>query len=152
MEAGVETSYNWLYRGKQTLEQFFVKYGVNERTIRRSLKGMRYVWKISRDKHVVIQMDTTYTGGAVSDWWPSRMPWERKSYGKYVAHETLASYKEGVKWLKENGFRIYGVVVDGLRGQAQALWPLPVQLCQFHQILTVRHYLTQKPDLDASRE
>ena len=29
-----------------------------------------------------------------------------------------------------------------------ALWPIPVQLCLFHQILTVRHYLT----LDASGE
>ena len=33
-----------------------------------------------------------------------------------------------------------------------ALWPIPVQLCLFHQILTVRHYLTQNPDLDASGE
>ena len=30
--------------------------------------------------------------------------------------------------------------------------PCPVQLCQFHQILTVRHYLTKEPELDASRD
>ena len=59
---------------------------------------------------------------------------------------------EGVQWLKEYGFRIYGVVIDRIRGLAQALRPYPVQLCQFHQILTVRHYLTQEPELDASRE
>lgn len=46
----------------------------------------------------------------------------------------------------------YGVVIDGMRGLAQALWSLPVQLCQFHQILTVRHYLTKESELDASRE
>ena len=47
----------------------------------------------------------------------------------------------GVQWLLGNGFRIYGVVIDGMRGLAQALWPYPVQLCQFHQMLTVKHYM-----------
>lgn len=50
--------------GKQTLGQLAVRYGVNERTIRRDLTGMWYVRKISKDKRVVIQMDTTYRGGA----------------------------------------------------------------------------------------
>ena len=49
--------------GKQTVVQLASKYGVNERTIRCDLKGMRYVRKISRYKQVVIQMDTTYRGG-----------------------------------------------------------------------------------------
>ena len=44
------------------------------------------------------------------------------------------------------------MVIDGIRGLVQVLLPYPVQLCQFHQILTVRHYLTQDPELDASQE
>ena len=32
--------------GKQTLEQLAIKYGVNEKTIRRDLEGMRYVHKM----------------------------------------------------------------------------------------------------------
>ncbi|MBQ0087704.1 MAG: hypothetical protein KBS72_08495 [Bacteroidales bacterium] len=48
--------------GKQTLDQLALKYGVNERTIRRDLEGMRYVQKISKYKHVTVQMDTTYWG------------------------------------------------------------------------------------------
>ncbi|MDE7117262.1 MAG: hypothetical protein K2O61_01300 [Bacteroidaceae bacterium] len=71
---------------------------------------------------------------------------------KYVNHETIASYMEGVDWLRNNEFKIYGAVIDGMRGLAQALWSIPVQLCQFHQILAVRHYLTRDPDLDAPRE
>ena len=39
-----------------------------------------------------------------------------------------------------------------MRGLAQALYPIPVQMCQFHQILIIRRYLTQEPDLDASSE
>ena len=48
--------------GEQTLEQLASKYVVNEKTIRRDMKGMRYVQKISKYKQVTIQMDTTYWG------------------------------------------------------------------------------------------
>ena len=39
-----------------------------------------------------------------------------------------------------------------MRGLAQALSPIPVQMYQFHQILITRRYLTQDPDLEASIE
>ena len=138
--------------GKQTREQLARKYGVSSKTIGRDLEGMRYVRKVSKDKQVVIQMDTTYWGRgfglmAIKDALRKKILWR-----KYVTHETISDYMEGVQWLTSQGFRIYGVVIDGMRGLAQALRPYPVQLCQFHQILTVRHYLTQEPELDASRE
>lgn len=138
--------------GKQTVAQLASKYGVDKKTIRRDLKSMRYIQKISKDKHVVIQMDTTYWGRGlgltdIKDALKKKILWR-----KYVTHETIASYVEGVQWLKENGFKIYGVVIDGMRGLAQALRLTPVQLCRFHQMLTVRHYLTLEPDLDASME
>lgn len=138
--------------GKQTFAQLSVRYGVSCRTIARDIEGMRYVRKISKYKQVVIQMDTTYWGRGfgllvIKDALRKRVLWH-----KYVTHETIASYMEGVEWLKGNGFRIYGIVIDGLRGLAQALHPYPVQLCQFHQVLTVRRYLTKEPEVTASRE
>lgn len=137
--------------GKQTLNQLADKYGVSRKTIRRDLEGMRYVQKISKDKEVAIQMDTTYWGRnfglmVIKDVLRKKILWR-----KYVTHETIADYLEGVRWLRAQGFKIYGAVIDGMRGLAQAL-PFPVQLCQFHQMLIVRRYLTQEPDLDASRE
>ena len=54
--------------GKQTLDQLALKYGVNEKTIRRDLEGMRYVQKISKYKQVTIQMDTTYWGQRFGQW------------------------------------------------------------------------------------
>ena len=137
--------------GKQTLNQLADKYGVSRKTIRRDLEGLRYVQKISKDKEVTIQMDTTYWGRnfglmVIKDVLRKKILWR-----KYVTHETVADYVEGVMWLRSHGFKIYGAVIDGLRGLAKAL-PFPVQLCQFHQMLIVRRYLTQEPDLDASRE
>ena len=137
--------------GKQTLSQLALKYGVNEKTIRRDLEGMRYVQKISKYKQVTIQMDTTYWGQrfglmVIRDATRGKVLWR-----KYVRHETIADYMEGVEWLKKQGFKIYGAVIDGLKGLAKALYPYPVQLCQFHQMLTVRKYITQDPDIEASK-
>lgn len=133
--------------GKQTIEQLSVKYGVSSRTIQRDLKGMRYVQKIGKDKDVTIQMDTTYWGRnfglmVIKDALRNKILWR-----KYVRYETIKDYLEGVEWLKFQGFRIYGVIIDGMRGLAQALHPIPVQMCQFHQIMIVRRYLTQDPDI-----
>lgn len=136
--------------GKQTLRQLALRYDVSERTIRRDLTGMRFVHSISKYKEVTVQLDTTYWGRhfglmIIKDALRNKILWH-----KYVRNETIAQYIEGISWLKSQGFKIYGAVIDGMRGLAQALYPIPVQMCQFHQILIIRRYLTQEPDLEAS--
>lgn len=138
--------------GKQTLEQLAVKYQVSERTIARDLEDMRYKQKISKYKDVIIQMDTTYWGRhfglmVIKDSLRNKILWR-----KYVTHETIADYLEGVTWLERQGFQIYGIVIDGMYGLMQALRRYPVQMCQFHQQMIVRRYLADDPDLDASRD
>ena len=72
---------------------------------------------------------------------------------KYVTYETFADYFEGVQWLRDNGFKIYGVVCDGIMDLIKALSiRYPVQMFQFHLVMIVRRYLTQDPDLDAARD
>ena len=138
--------------GKQTLLQLSAKYNVSERTIRRDLERMRFVHSIAKYKEVTVQLDTTYWGRnfgmmVIKDVLRNKVLWH-----KYVRNETIAQYMEGISWLKSQGFKIYGVVIDGMRGLAQALYPIPVQMCQFHQILIIRRYLTKEPDLKASNE
>ena len=43
-------------------------------------------------------------------------------------------------------------MIDGMKGLPQALRPIRVQMCQFHQMLIVRRYITQDPDIEASAE
>lgn len=116
--------------GKQTLKQLAAKYGVDERTIRRDLEGMRHVRKIAKYKDVTIEMDTTYWGRGfglmvIRDALRGKVLWHR-----YVHQETIAQYVEGVEWLRSQGFIIYGAVIDGMKGLSQALWPIRVQMCQ----------------------
>lgn len=138
--------------GKQTLRQLSERHGVSIRTIQRDISSMRYVQKVSKEKHVVIQMDTTYWGRGfglmvIKDAYRNKILWR-----KYVRSETVADYIEGVRWLEDNGFRIYGIVCDGMRGLVNALRQYPVQMCQFHQIMAVRRYLAEDPELEASSE
>lgn len=138
--------------GKQTLRQLSERHGVSIRTIQRDISSMRYVQKVSKEKHVVIQMDTTYWGRGfglmvIKDAYRNKILWR-----KYVRNETVADYIEGVRWLEDNGFRIYGIVCDGMRGLVNAFRQYPVQMCQFHQIMAVRRYLAEDPELEASSE
>jgi len=97
-------------------------------------------------------MDTTYWGrnfGVVvlKDWYTKRVLWR-----KFVRYETLADYKEGVDWLEGHGFKIEGIVCDGLRGLFQILSKYKIQMCQYHQLQIVKRYLTMNPELPASIE
>ena len=138
--------------GKQTLAQLAQKYDVNKSTIWRRMKTMRQVRVISRYKDVVINMDTTYWGRgfglmAIKDTFRNKILWY-----KFVHNETIADYMEGIAWLREHGFHIYGIVCDGIRGLFTALYPYRVQMCQFHQMMIVRRCLTNRPELPAAQE
>jgi hypothetical protein len=73
-------------------------------------------------------------------------------YWKYVKYETIFAYTEGLKFIKEQGVQIKGIVCDGRKGLFKALAEYPVQMCQFHQIAIVTRYITRKPRVQASIE
>jgi len=112
--------------GKQTLKQLAAKYNVSERKIRLDLEGLRFVHKIAKYKDVVIQIDTTYWGRNFGLMVIKDAPRNKILWHKYVRNETISQYMEGIYWLQSQGFKIYGAVIDGMRGLAQALYPIPV--------------------------
>lgn len=113
---------------------------------------MRHVRTISKDKDVVILMDTTYWGRSsglmvIKDALRGKILWH-----KHVQHETIALYMEGIGWLEENGFKIWGIVCDGLKGLLNTLSKYNVQMCQVHQQRIIQKYLTLSPELQPSKE
>lgn len=136
---------------KQTLSQLAESYGVCKKTIWNSLESMRHKRVISKYKDVVIEMDTTYWGRnfgivIIKDSIRNKVLWLKFIH----RHEKVEDYTEGVEWLKDHGFKIWGAVCDGLRGLFEALRPIPVQMCQFHMVAIVRRYLTTNPDTEAA--
>ena len=139
--------------GKQTIKQLAEIYQVSSRTIHRKLDRYRSKTVISKDKEVIVLMDTTYWGwdfGVVvmKDNKTKKVIWH-----KYVdRREKLSDYREEIKWLEEKGFKIEGIVCDGLRGIFKEFKRYKIQMCQFHQVQIVRKYLTKQPELEASNE
>jgi len=117
------------------------------------LGSMRHKRVISKEKNVVVEMDATYWGRKfgiviIKDAYRNKVLW----YKFIQQRERVEDYIEGVEWLNDKGFKIWGVVCDGLKGLFAALAPIPVQMCQFHMVSIVRRYLTNRPDLEAARE
>ena len=112
-----EELYSEYVFGKQTIKQLSLKYEVSFKTVQRKLNSHKPQRLISRDKSVVILMDTTYWGwsfGVVvfKDAKTKKIIWH-----KYIRKkETLFDYQEGIDWLTVHGFKIKGIVCDGLRG------------------------------------
>ena len=149
MAEGIITDY---IDNKQTLRQLSEKYSLSVRTVWSMLNGMRHVHVISKYKDVIINIDTTYWGRhfglmIIKDTFRNKILWH-----KFVRNESVLDYLEGIEWLRSKGFRIYGIVCDGMRGLFPALKLYRVQMCQYHMIQIIRRYLTFKPDLEASIE
>lgn len=128
--------------------------GKSERSIYRMLE-CHYTESLP-EKHpckVVLLMDATYWGrkfGVVimKDANKGDVLW----YKFITKKETLADYKEGIEWLKGCGFDIQAIVSDGLKGLREMFPEYKFQLCQFHQVMTIKTKLTLHPKLEASQE
>lgn len=54
--------------------------------------------------------------------------------------------------LEKRGFTIKAAVIDGKKGTKEVFFGIPVQLCHFHQLKTIKRYLTSRPKLEAGQE
>lgn len=131
--------------------QLASKYGVSARTIQRRLDKVVINQEFCRPKESVIMMDTTYFGrsfGVVV----FKNTEGRHLYWRFVKHETIACYVEGINYIRDQGIVIKGIVCDGRRGLFNAFNSYPIQMCQFHQIAIVTRYITRRPKIPASVE
>lgn len=97
-------------------------------------------------------MDTTYFG-KVFGVMVFRCPHRKKNLSwKFLPYETIAEYVAGIETLKQGGWNITGIVCDARRGLVQAFPEIPVQMCQFHQVMIVLRYITRKPKLEAGKD
>ncbi len=68
----------------------------------------------------------------------------------YLRSETNLLYRKGIAELKSRGFTIDAIVCDGRKGLVNSFGQIPVQLCQFHQVATIRRYITKNPKMPAA--
>jgi hypothetical protein len=73
-------------------------------------------------------------------------------YKQYVKQETNKLYLFGIEEIARRGIKIQSIICDGRKGLFQLFGNTPMQYCQFHQVKTVRTYLTKNPKMQASKE
>lgn len=71
---------------------------------------------------------------------------------KYVKQETNLLYYSGIEEIVQRGITVQSIICDGRKGLFSLFDNIPMQYCQFHQVKTIRNYLTKKPKLQASKE
>lgn len=110
--------------------------------------------KTIEPRPIVLAMDTTYWGRTEGLMVFRDVIRAQNLLWYWCGTETNSKYIEGIKELQDMGFTIRGVVIDGRRWLAFRIKELgiPVQICQFHQIKTVKKYLTSRPKLQPSKE
>ncbi|MFN5351336.1 MAG: hypothetical protein ACK5BE_01800 [Alphaproteobacteria bacterium] len=66
-------------------------------------------------------------------------------YFHEIKNETLADLRQGLYAIKNAGFQIKSVTIDGRRGAYPAIkkifGPVPIQMCLFHQKAIIRRYI-----------
>lgn len=139
--------------GRPTVSDLADYFNVSNSTIKRRLGQMDRSPIRVHAHPVVVLMDTTYWGrnfGVVilMEASGSHVLWFKFIYRR----ERLDDYREGLEYLRASGLEIRAVVSDGFTGLKEILSGIPYQLCQFHQLLRIRHLLTNKPKLPASIE
>jgi len=73
-------------------------------------------------------------------------------FKQYVKHETNKLYLSGIEEIARRGIKVQSIICDGRKGLLQLFNGVPVQMCNFHQIATIRRYLTKNPQMQASKE
>jgi len=70
----------------------------------------------------------------------------------FIKSETALIYWSLRNTIEQRGFIVLAVVIDGRKGVKKVFADVPVQMCQYHQLMILRHYLTMNPRLEAGVE
>ncbi len=75
----------------------------------------------------------------------------RPLYIAFVKNETTKDYEDAVQSVKERGYTIDGIIIDGKQSLFKSFAEYPIQMCQFHMKQITKRYLTKNPKLLAAR-
>jgi len=139
--------------GKQTTSELAKRWGVSCSTIKRRLREVVREWQQpALCGGGFVHLDTTYWGRN----WGVLLAIDSRSgrplFLKFVRHECVDDYREAVCSIRERGYEVRGVIIDGIRSLFRLFADLPIQMCQFHMRQIVRRYISNKPRLLAARE
>lgn len=138
---------------KQTVSELAARYGVSESTVKRNLKNINKEWiQPPLTGGGYVHLDATYWGHN----WGIMVGIEEQSgcvlYMEFIRSETNVDYEMAVASIKERGYEIKGLIIDGRQSLFRIFYSYRIQMCQFHMKEIIHRYLTNNPRLKAARE
>ena len=125
---------------------------MSQSTVKRQLKKVQINYQSPRLSGGVLHLDVTYWGRNKGLIVALDASSGRVVYHKWIAHESKQDYLDALTAIRQTGYQVKAVVLDGGVGLAIASDQVKVQLCQYHFISIIRRKLTLRPKLQASQE
>ena len=155
--AGVEVSENELWNAyqqkKQTIKELSERFGMSVATIKRRLHDIKREWvQPPLSGEGFVHLDVTYWGRSFGVLLALDSQTGSPLYMAFVKSETAKDYEDAVCSIKERGYTIRGLIIDGKQSLFKTFSDYHIQMCQFHMKQIIRRYLTLNPKMHASRE
>lgn len=138
---------------KQTVAEIAESLGVSESTVKRRLSCVRREWVHPRlEGGGYVHIDATYWGRGFGCLVAIDNASGRPLHLSFISSERVSDYLEAIEGIRNRGYEIKGIVVDGKKYLIENLKGYNVQMCQFHMARIVRRYLNKNPRLRAAAE
>lgn len=137
---------------KQTVAELSASLGTSPSTIKRRLRNIEIEWKQPLlTGHGFVHLDATYWGRNDGVLAALDSQTGKILYLAFIKHERVSDYQAAVTSIEERGYKIDGIIIDGLQSLFTQFAAYKIQMCQFHMKQIVKRYLTLNPRLLASR-
>lgn len=138
---------------KQTIQEISDCSDVSASTVKRLLATIDIEWsQPSLTGCGVVHLDATYFGRNTGILLALESGSGRLLYMQHIAHEHISDYEEAVRHILSTGYKITGLVIDGLQKLFTVFSEYKIQMCQFHMVAIVRRKLTKNPQLKPGQE
>jgi Zn ribbon nucleic-acid-binding protein len=152
-EVGEDELWNAYQQEKQTIKELSERFGMSVATIKRRLHDIKREWvQPPLSGEGFVHLDVTYWGRGFGVLLALDNQTGKPLYMVFVRSETVKDYEDAVSSIKERGYTILGLIIDGKQSLFKTFSEHRIQMCQFHMKQIVRRYLTLNPKMHASRE
>lgn len=141
---------------KQTYKELTEKYGKGAKTLRKNFdKSAGATGEVFEDDEpFVLILDATFFGRGYGILMARNV--KKVLYWQEIASESIHEYELCLNQLEAMGYHFTAFVIDGRTGVRQFLMKKypgkPIQLCQFHEIETVKRYIPMRAKTEAGKK
>ena len=138
---------------KQTIKELSERFGMSVATVKRRLHDIKREWvQPPLSGEGFVHLDVTYWGRSFGVLLALDNLTGKPLYVAFVKSETVKDYEDAVSSMKERGYSIRGLIIDGKQSLFKTFSDYPIQMCQFHMKQIIRRYLTLNPKMLAARD